>query len=314
MNPNKLKRNIEKDILRNLIVWYKKVARETASQIIKGGSYGVEVTREMKSELTEVIEKHYDNTIKNSLPKGMDKNKRKVIQDTKDRITQDVLNVAQKRLKNDIDLIADSTQKVIRKVIWQIIVEAEDEISNKEISRIYRNVIKSRFENKAKADAITETNWLSEQVRRSSVIKITEEMIIRVREAITLAQTTKSEDETNYNEEAILLLIGDTKELSKYNERKKAPKFAKEVEKYIDSGTLVVAVGALTIFSRVNKRWNDAGDQHVRPTHTEASRTGWIPVDEPFSVGAYQMMYPSDDSLGAGAEEIVYCRCWLTYD
>ena len=314
MNPNKLKRNIEKDILRNLIVWYKKVARETASQIIKGGSYGVEVTQEMKSELTEVIEKHYDNTIKNSLPKGMDKNKRKVIQDTKDRITQDVLNVAQKRLKNDIDLIADSTQKVIRKVIWQIIVEAEDEISNKEISRIYRNVVKSRFESKAKADAITETNWLTEQVRRSSVIKITEEMIIRVREAITLAQTTKSEDETNYNEEAILLLIGDTKELSKYNERKKAPKFAKEVEKYIDSGTLVVAVGALTIFSRVNKRWNDAGDQHVRPTHTEASRTGWIPVDEPFSVGAYQMMYPSDDSLGAGAEEIVYCRCWLTYD
>lgn len=54
--------------------------------------------------------------------------------------------------------------------------------------------------------------------------------------------------------------------------------------------------------------WVSERDKRVRKTHDLADGQT-IPIDEPFEVGDYQMMYPCDDSLGAGAEEIVNCRC-----
>lgn len=54
--------------------------------------------------------------------------------------------------------------------------------------------------------------------------------------------------------------------------------------------------------------WVSAGDNLVRDTHAEAD--GQVkPINEPFEVGDSLMMYPCDNSLGAGAEEIVNCRC-----
>lgn len=56
------------------------------------------------------------------------------------------------------------------------------------------------------------------------------------------------------------------------------------------------------------KQWWSAQDTRVRPTHALAHGQK-VPKDEPFEVGDYQMMRPGDSSLGAGAEEIVNCRC-----
>lgn len=54
--------------------------------------------------------------------------------------------------------------------------------------------------------------------------------------------------------------------------------------------------------------WVSERDNRVRKTHQIAD--GQIrPIDKPFSVGKYEMYYPGDTSLGAGAEEIVLCRC-----
>ncbi len=61
------------------------------------------------------------------------------------------------------------------------------------------------------------------------------------------------------------------------------------------------------------KTWKTFGDRQVRPTHQAANGTR-IPIDEPFTVGDYKMMFPTDSSLGAGAEEIVNCRCVLEFD
>ncbi len=48
--------------------------------------------------------------------------------------------------------------------------------------------------------------------------------------------------------------------------------------------------------------------QEPRPTHLEAD--GQIqPIDDPFDVAGVKFMYPTDDSLGAGPDEIIQCHC-----
>ncbi len=45
-----------------------------------------------------------------------------------------------------------------------------------------------------------------------------------------------------------------------------------------------------------------------RPTHLEADGQT-VPIDDPFDVGGVQFMRPTDDSLGAGPEDIINCHC-----
>lgn len=54
--------------------------------------------------------------------------------------------------------------------------------------------------------------------------------------------------------------------------------------------------------------WQTQEDEKVRPHHAEADLQT-VPIDVPFSVGGYLMMFPMDDSLGAPLEEILGCRC-----
>lgn len=54
--------------------------------------------------------------------------------------------------------------------------------------------------------------------------------------------------------------------------------------------------------------WVTFHDERVRPTHS-VTDFQVKPIDEPFDVGGYKMMFPGDDSLGAPPEEIINCRC-----
>ena len=60
------------------------------------------------------------------------------------------------------------------------------------------------------------------------------------------------------------------------------------------------------------KIWHTALDEKVRMTHISLEGKE-IPINEYFQVGAYEMLYPLDMSRGAGAEEIVNCRCSVEY-
>ena len=60
------------------------------------------------------------------------------------------------------------------------------------------------------------------------------------------------------------------------------------------------------------KKWCTELDLRVRPTH-QMMEGVTIPINEPFQVGQYLMMQPHDMTLGAGAEEIVNCRCSLLF-
>lgn len=60
------------------------------------------------------------------------------------------------------------------------------------------------------------------------------------------------------------------------------------------------------------KTWVTMADRKVRDTHRELEGVT-ISIFEPFDVGGYQMMVPKDDSMGAGPEEIVNCRCSVAW-
>lgn len=61
------------------------------------------------------------------------------------------------------------------------------------------------------------------------------------------------------------------------------------------------------------KTWKTFGDVKVRPSH-KAANGQRVPLDMPFTVGGYEMMFPNDSSLGAPAGEVVNCRCVLEFD
>lgn len=61
-----------------------------------------------------------------------------------------------------------------------------------------------------------------------------------------------------------------------------------------------------------SKIWNTMEDERVRYTHAIVDKEE-IPINEPFYVGGYQMMFPGDTSMGADISETILCRCWLTY-
>lgn len=63
---------------------------------------------------------------------------------------------------------------------------------------------------------------------------------------------------------------------------------------------------------KAKKTWIDVGDKRERKTHLEVGGTT-IPINEPFSVGDSLLMFPTDHSLGASADEIVNCRCSIQY-
>lgn len=56
------------------------------------------------------------------------------------------------------------------------------------------------------------------------------------------------------------------------------------------------------------KQWKTIMDGRERDTHAVANGKT-IPIDEPFIVGGYRMMFPRDISYGAPPQEIINCRC-----
>jgi SPP1 gp7 family putative phage head morphogenesis protein len=61
------------------------------------------------------------------------------------------------------------------------------------------------------------------------------------------------------------------------------------------------------------KAWLSSHGPNVRPTHAAAelmySVDSPIPIDMPFRVGPDELMFPGDDSLGAGPGNIINCQC-----
>lgn len=64
----------------------------------------------------------------------------------------------------------------------------------------------------------------------------------------------------------------------------------------------------------VQKEWDSAGDDRVRHTHQILNGQKVQGIDTPFhSPSGAVMRFPGDSSLGAGAGEIIMCRCICKY-
>lgn len=74
-----------------------------------------------------------------------------------------------------------------------------------------------------------------------------------------------------------------------------------------DAGFLDAIESGMTI-----KTWIPIIDNRTRPTHRELDGVS-KPIMEPFEVGDYLMMFPTDTSMGAGMEEIANCRCGIEF-
>ena len=66
------------------------------------------------------------------------------------------------------------------------------------------------------------------------------------------------------------------------------------------------------VSGKTKKTWITVKDKDVRITHVRVDEET-IPIEQPFIVGGSQMMYPKDISLGAKANEIINCRCSVSY-
>lgn len=69
---------------------------------------------------------------------------------------------------------------------------------------------------------------------------------------------------------------------------------------------------AVDYYGYTHKTWVTMHDNRVRDTHADVDGIT-LPIEEPFQVGDYEMLFPGDDSLGAGAEELSNCRCTVEY-
>ena len=63
---------------------------------------------------------------------------------------------------------------------------------------------------------------------------------------------------------------------------------------------------------KTKKTWHTMGDEKVRETHWPMDGVT-VGIDEFFNVGGYDMLFPMDGEHGAPPEEIINCRCWVTY-
>lgn len=59
------------------------------------------------------------------------------------------------------------------------------------------------------------------------------------------------------------------------------------------------------------KEWRTVMDGKERHDHAVANGQ-IVPVDSPFIVGGYRMMFPKDDTYGAPLNEIINCRCMIS--
>lgn len=63
---------------------------------------------------------------------------------------------------------------------------------------------------------------------------------------------------------------------------------------------------------RKTKRWNTIMDGRERAWHGEVNGLT-VPISQPFEVGGELLMHPLDTSLGASADNVANCRCWLSF-
>lgn len=83
-----------------------------------------------------------------------------------------------------------------------------------------------------------------------------------------------------------------------------------EVTRAANAGALAAALQAQQELGVILKQWNNSADDRVRETH-ELTDNAEIPLNQPFMVGGFPMMFPADPS--GPPHEVISCRCDLSF-
>jgi uncharacterized protein with gpF-like domain len=191
------------------------------------------------------------------------------------------------RAKKQSNYITDTTRKDIEKSIKyareelakENIYNPSSEVLMKIASRIFRSLSISR----PNTIAITETSSTVENTKRV-IVKETHDSL---KVAIVKGDSQEAQDLADYCEDIT----------------------SQEV---VDRMDRLDPFSAITMVNNAVKTWATMGDAKVREWHNEADGQT-VGIDEPFMVMGEMLMFPSDDSLGASAGNIVNCRCSAIY-
>jgi uncharacterized protein with gpF-like domain len=189
------------------------------------------------------------------------------------------------------------------------IVERGGPLLLKTYRRIYRDQFRavSALERKAEGDSITE--FMAEQERylkaegARKIVDIAESLRDFVRGVVLgMLQDGKG------TETIARALSGQAPEIGRTR--------AATIARTETHNAALAAIDQTLKFKNITvqkKTWWANRDRRTRPTH-RAAHGQEKPLDEPFIVGGEKMMRPGDDSFGAGAEEIINCRCSVLYE
>jgi len=178
-------------------------------------------------------------------------------------------------------------------------------------TRVYRDQYRavSAAEREAEAKAASITRFLAEQLRW--IAREAGRQIRRISESLRRDIA-----------DMVLAMVRDGKsndviarELSR-----QAPEIAKPraatIARTETHNSALAAVDAALAYKKIKvrtKTWWSAQDKRVRDTHREAHGQT-VDYDQPFTVGGAAMMRPGDDSMGAGPQEIINCRCAVLFN
>jgi hypothetical protein len=80
---------------------------------------------------------------------------------------------------------------------------------------------------------------------------------------------------------------------------------AESMEQFLDAGDVRA--------DAVEKTWRSRGDGRTRDSHVSMNGQT-VPLRQPFvSPSGARMMFPRDRSMGAGASEVIQCRCFIAH-
>ena len=82
----------------------------------------------------------------------------------------------------------------------------------------------------------------------------------------------------------------------------------------IAASNLGSRAGALSTGLNLDHEWLSAMQPNRTRDDHMAANGQRVPIDLPFEVGGYLLMFPGDSSRGAAAEEVINCRCTEVYN
>lgn len=174
--------------------------------------------------------------------------------------------------------------KQMEEVVLYILALIETTIESGETKREY---IQTQFYDKY-LDVIASYMLIDTYIKQYAV-DITKQIIDTTFERLSSEDKSITDDYYLSNDRAMFISECEANSILNYRQYSKAVKSGK-----------------------TKKTWIDVGDKRERETHLEVGGTT-IPINEPFSVGDSLLMFPTDHSLGASADEIVNCRCSIQY-